>query len=163
MPENRKRRLTILYSTSTILHLLIYPNKQIWVSQGLLFSVLMFAAWLFLLIVIAPSGISWGGGVLSVGLQLPNKGGHLYCAFVRYRSDKNVVNLWSTSTFYYYCLLLQTTFLTAFIGNFKCFKFTLSRLWSTGIYVVPAAGPAVLYVDILSIVGCLSIRGDILN
>ena len=71
-----------------------FPINKIWVSQSLLFPVLMFAALLFLSIVIAPSGVSkGGGGVLLVGLQLPNKGGHLYCAFVRYRSDKNVDNL----------------------------------------------------------------------
>ncbi len=56
---------------------------------------------------------------------------------------------------YIYILLLLSSstvyLLTTFNGNFKCFKFTLSRLWSTGIYVVSAAGPAVLYVDILSI------------
>jgi hypothetical protein len=66
---------------------------------------------------------------------------------------KNVVTVFSTSTFYSFFLLLQSTYLTTFNGNFKCFKFTLSRLWSTGIYVVPGAGPAVLYVDLLSIVG----------
>jgi hypothetical protein len=55
------------------------------------------------------------------------------------------LRLHSTATVFFYYIL------TTFNGNFKCFKFTLSRLWSTGIYVVPAADPAVLYVDILGI------------